>query len=235
MTKEAFITETFTLAENVKLEMVVIPSYSGKLKDVSEQTMAEIRQEFMMGIYPVTQEQYEAVMECNPSNFNGAKLPVETVTWDEAKEFCEKLNQRIQLPPGRKFNLPTQFQWDYVARSRGTVPFRNEAEFGKFAWFKKNSRKTTHNVGQKAVSPYGLYDLYGNVHEWCDNEWENVGKPGYPTPPAGNAMRVALGGTWDSDADTCVQAVYLSGVPETRENRIGFRVVIVPVEYSTIS
>lgn len=235
MEKEEIRTETFTLEENVKLEMVVIPGYSGKPKGVSDLTLAEIRQDFLIGKYPVTQAQYEAVMGCNPSTFKGPKRPIETVTWDEAKEFCEKLNQRVQLPPGRKFKLPTQFQWDYVAQARGTVPFEDEAEFGKFAWFNTNAGKETHDVGQKAANPFGLYDLYGNVHEWCDNEWENAGKPGYPTPPAGNTMRVAPGGDWDSDADTCVKGVYLSGHPETRKSIIGFRVVIVPVEYSPIS
>lgn len=229
MGKEEFITVNFKLAENVQLEMVEIPGYQGELENVSDEKMAEIRQEFMLGKYPVTQEQYEAVMGCNPSVFKGAKRPVENVTWAEAKEFCEKLNEQISLPPGRKFNLPTQFQWDYVAKSRGTVP---EEAFGEFAWFKMNADGETHEVGQKKPSPFGLYDLYGNVHEWCDAEWENVGKPGCPTPPKGNAMRVAPGGDWESDADTCVNAVYLSGVPGTRKSIIGFRVAIVPGEYT---
>ena len=85
---------------------------------------------------------------------------------------------------------------------------------------------------QKKPNPFGLYDLYGNVHEWCDAEWENAGKPGYPMPPKGNAMRVAPGGDWKNDADTCVKGVYLSGVPETRKSIIGFRVAIVPGEYT---
>ena len=225
-----FDTVNFTLADNVKLEMVNIPAYEGTLDGVPDEKMAEIRQDFMMGKYPVTQEQYEAVMGCNPSEFKGAKRPVENVTWDEAKEFCEKLNERIPLTLGRKFSLPTQFQWDYVARSRGTVPFEDEDEFGKFAWFGKNAEGETHEVGLKQPSPFGLYDLYGNVHEWCDAEWENAGKPGFPTPPKGNAMRVAPGGDWESDADTCVKGVYLSGVPETRKSIIGFRVAVVPVE-----
>jgi hypothetical protein len=212
--------------------MVKIPGYQGELEDVPEEKMAEIRQEFMLGKYPVTQEQFEAVMGFNPSEFKGAKRPVENVTWDEAKEFCKKLNERIPLTLGRKFSLPTQFQWDYVARSRGTVPYEDEEKFGEFAWFGNNAEGETHEVGLKKSNPFGLYDLYGNVHEWCDAEWENVGKPGCPTPPQGNAMRVAPGGDWQNDADICVNGVYLSGVPETRENTIGFRVAVVPVEYT---
>ena len=234
MDKEDFGTVSFTLAENVQLEMVKIPGLQFKveLENVPEEKMAEIRQDFMLGKYPVTQEQYEAVMGNNPSEFKGAKRPVENVTWDEAKAFCAKLNERIPLTRGRKFSLPTQFQWDYVAMSRGTVPFEDEEKFGEFAWFGKNAEGETHEVGLKKPNPFGLYDLFGNVHEWCDAEWENAGKPGCPTPPKGNAMRVAPGGDWQTDADTCVKGVYLSGVPETRESIIGFRVAIVPGEYT---
>ena len=232
MDKEDFGTVSFTLAENVQLEMVEIPGYQGKLENVPDEKLAEIRQKFMMGKYPVTQEQFEAVMGFNPSVFKGAKRPVENVTWEEAKVFCGMLNKRILLTNGRRFSLPTQFQWDYVAQSRGTVPFEDEDKFGKFAWFGKNAGGETHEVGLKKPSPFGLYDLYGNVHEWCDAEWENAGKPGCPTAPNGNAMRVAPGGDWESDADTCVNGVYLSGVPETRESIIGFRVAIVPSEYT---
>ena len=231
MDKEDFSTVNFPLTENVQLEMVEIPGYLGELENVPDEKMAEIRQEFMLGKYPVTQEQFEAVMGFNPSEFKGAKRPVENVTWDEAKEFCEKLNKRFRLTRDRKFSLPTQFQWNYVAQSRGTVPFEDEDEFGEFAWFGKNADGETHEVGLKKPSPFGLYDMYGNVHEWCDGEWENAGKPGCPTPPKGNAMRVAPGGDWESDADTCVKGVYLSGVPETRKSIIGFRVAIVPDEY----
>ena len=232
MVKENFETVSFTLAENVQLEMVNIPKYQGTLKDVPDEKLAEIKQDFMLGKYPVTQEQFEAVMGFNPSVFKGARRPVENVTWEEAKAFCEKLNERIFLLHDRKFNLPTQLQWNYVAQSRGTVPFEDEEEFGEFAWFGKNAEGETHEVGQKKPSPFGLYDLYGNVHEWCDAEWENVGKPGCPTPPKGNAMRVAPGGDWESEADTCVKGVYLSGVPETRKSIIGFRVAVVPGEYT---
>ena len=232
MENEEINTLNIKLAENVQLEMVDIPGYEGELEGVADEKLAEIRQDFKMGKYPVTQEQFEAVMGYNPSEFKGAKRPVENVTWDEAKEFCEKLNERIWLTQGRKFSLPTQFQWNYVAQSRGTIPFEDEEKFGKFAWFEKNSNGETHEVGQKMPNPFGLYDLYGNVCEWCDAEWENAGKPGCPTPSKGNAMRVAPGGDWNGDADTCVKGVFLSGVPETKESTIGFRVAIVPGEYS---
>ena len=232
MDKEDFVTVSYTLAENIKLEMVGIPGYQGKLEDVPNEKLAEIRQNFMLGRYPVTQEQFEAVMGFNPSVFESPKRPVENVTWEEAQEFCEKLNKRIWLSRNRKFRLPTQFQWDYVAKSRGTVPFEDEDEFGKFAWFGKNAQGETHDVGQKKPNPFGLYDLYGNVHEWCDGEWENTDKPDYPKSPKGNAMRVASGGDWKSDADTCAKGVYLSGVPETRKSIIGFRVAIVSGEYT---
>ena len=106
MAKNEFKTVNFTLAENVQLEMVEIPGYPGELENVPEEKMAEIRKEFMLGKYPVTQEQFEAVMGFNPSEFKGAKRPVENVTWDEAKEFCAKLNKRIPLTLGRKFSLP---------------------------------------------------------------------------------------------------------------------------------
>ena len=155
MCKEEYSTINFPIAENVQLEMVIILGYKGELKNTTDEKMAEIRQDFMLGKYPVTQEQFEAVMGFNPSVFKGAKRPVENVTWDEAKEFCEKLNKRILLLYDRKFNLPTQFQWNYVAHSRGTVPFEDEDEFGKFAWFEKNAGGETHEVGRRSRTRSG--------------------------------------------------------------------------------
>ena len=226
MENEDFNTISYPLNDKVQLEMVEIPAYKDWV-DVPEEKAAEIRRDFMMGKYPVTQEQYEAVMGENPSQFKGAKRPVENVSWEEAQAFCERLNELGICDAGERFCLPTHFQMEYVMQSRGTLPFEEEA-FGEYAWYVKNANGETHDVGLKAPNSFGLYDFHGNVQEWCDGEWEKAGMPGYPKPPMGNAMRFALGGSWQSEAHACITGGVVSGMPGTRTDTIGFRVALRP-------
>jgi formylglycine-generating enzyme required for sulfatase activity len=189
---------------------------------------------FNLGKYEVTQEQWLAVMGGkNPSNFQGDKLPVEQVSWTEAREFCQRLTAKTGVP----FDLPTVAQWEYAARAGwpGEYGFNGDAkQLGLYAWYDENSDTKTHLVGQKQPNRWGLYDMHGNVSEWCRdwydaNDYAAQQKQGTmvnPTGPARGDYRHLRGGSW-ADNRVFVQAVVGGiSVPGDRDDRLGFRVVV---------
>jgi formylglycine-generating enzyme required for sulfatase activity len=168
---------------------------------------------FYMDVYEVTQAQYERVMGTNPSSFKGcADCPVETVTWNGANNYCSKIGKR----------LPTEAQWEYAARG-GTTGSR----YGSVAWYSSNSGNKTHPVGQKQPNAFGLYDMLGNVWEWCqdwyDEKWYSRMPERNPVNSQNNSYRVLRGGCWDDDPWR-VRASFRGGVvPGGRGNISGFR------------
>ena len=162
-----------------------------------------ITKPFYLGKYLVTQEQWEAVMGNNPSHFKGPKNPVEQVSWDDCQQFLEQA-QREGRPRGGKFQLPTEAQWEYACRAGSTTRYcfgDDESELGEYAWYDANSGSKTHPVGEKKPNAWGLYDMHGNVWEWCQDWYDG----GYyansptddPTGPATGSDRVFRGGGWD--------------------------------------
>ncbi|MBI2930134.1 MAG: formylglycine-generating enzyme family protein, partial [Planctomycetes bacterium] len=159
--------------------------------------------DYWMQTTETTQGQWEAVMGKNPSNFKGADLPVENVSWDDCQEFLKKLNEKVkdQLK-GKSTRLPTEAEWEYACRagSKGEWGFGDdEKELGEYAWYAKNSDDKTHAVGQKKANAWGLYDMHGNVWEWCE-DWYGEKYPSEavtdPTGPAKGNARCLRGGCW---------------------------------------
>jgi len=174
-------------------------------------------QEYYLGKYPVTQQQWEAVMGDNPSHFKGGTLPVETVSWDDAQLFIQKLNQ---LSGKKNYRLPTEEEWEYACRAGTTTEYYfgdDESQLGEYAWYDGNSGQTTHPVGQKKPNGWGLYDMAGNVWEWTDSWYDSS-----------RSRRVLRGGGWDGGAACCRSASRDSYAPGDRSSFVGFRLVFVP-------
>jgi len=203
-------------------------------RDNDEQPhQVRITKAFHLGVHEVTQEQYERVMAVNPSHFKGPQHPVGTVSWDHAMEFCDKLSALPdEKAADRSYCLPTEAEWEYACRAGSTTPYSfgdNATDLGNHAWFKENSSATTHPVGEKHPNAWGLYDMHGNVLEWCA-DWfgEYTQSPvDDPAGPSAGTDRVTRGGSWDFAAPLCRAADRDRRPPAVRNLGLGFRVVAV--------
>jgi formylglycine-generating enzyme required for sulfatase activity len=157
---------------------------------------------FWIGKYAVTQGQWQKVMGNNPSGFKkGDNYPVETVSWNDAKEFIGKLNGMS----GQTFRLPTEAEWEYAARSGGKAEkFAGGSDIDAVAWYSANSGKSTHPVGTKAPNGLGIYDMSGNVWQWCEDVYAEDAYTKHqrnnPVFTVGGPYRVLRGGSWSRDA-----------------------------------
>ena len=217
--KTRMVTKTRTVAASSSGNEITLfefcPIHAGTFK--MESNEVRIDQDFYLGKYQVTQQQWEAVMGNNPSNFKGGSLPVETVSWDDAQIFIQKLNQ---LSGKKNYRLPTEGEWEYACRAGSTSDYYfgdNESQLGEYAWYDGNSGATTHPVGQKKPNEWGLYDMAGNVWEWTDSWYDSS-----------HSSRVIRGGSWYYFAGRCRSDCRRRGAPGGRVNFIGFRLVFVP-------
>jgi len=222
-------------------------------RDPDEQPMTLIRftYGFWMSKYETTQREYESVMGANPSMFRGdPDRPVENVTWRDALAYCQRLTQREhlagRLPQGHVYRLPTEFEWEYACRAGTTTLF----SFGfdrctrwldyvdtlcEYAWTSHNSGGQTHPVGTRKPNPWGLFDMHGNVWEWCLNPFV-LYPGGHLTVTVGEAtndlpFQCIRGGAWHIDAQGCRTADrqnWFSDKPVTPYGSFGFRVVLAP-------
>jgi formylglycine-generating enzyme required for sulfatase activity len=193
---------------------------------------------FWLGKTPVTQAQFQSLMGYNPSNFRNPDNPVEQVSWNEAMEFCRRLTASEQargdLPDGYAYTLPTEAQWEYACRSGTTTPFytgATEADLARAGWYAGNSDGHTHPVGLKQPNTLGLYDMLGNVWQWCrDWFWPYTGgKLSDPSGDSFGALRSLRGGSWFSSAASCTAGRRDSNAPDFRYFNLGFRVGLCPV------
>ena len=182
--------------------------------------------DYAIGETEVTQELWEAVMGTNPSNFKGNKKPVECVSWDDCQTFITKLNQLT----GGKFRLPTEAEWEFAARggteSKGYT-YSGSNDIGDVAWYGLNSDYTTHDVATKAPNELGIYDMSGNVWEWCQDWYSSTyyssSPANNPTGPSTGSYRVPRGGGWKYAAAYCRSSGRCSSAPVNSIINIGFR------------
>ncbi len=175
---------------------------------------------FWMMETEVTQKQWSAVMPTNPSKFVNDDQPVESISWDDCQLFCKKCAEL-----GLSLQLPTEAQWEYACRAGCT-----EAHFGsvdEISWHSSNSRKTTHPVGSMEPNAWGIYDMHGNVWEWCADWFENYpdGNVTDPVGPDSGFDRVKRGGSWFNDASRSRAAYRSHSIPSSKDSIIGFRCV----------
>jgi formylglycine-generating enzyme required for sulfatase activity len=202
-------------------------------EDEGPQTQVTLTREFFLGATDVTQGQYEAVMGANPSDFKsvGKDAPVEQVSWDQAMAFCVKLTERERtagrLPAGYTFTLPTEAQWEYACRAGTTEAYAGEP--ADMAWYDNNSGGTTHPVATKQPNAWGLYDMSGNVYQWCLDWYAKY--PGGSVKdwsgPATGTAHVLRGGSWYYGETYC-RSAYRDYDPGFIGNILGFRVALVP-------
>jgi formylglycine-generating enzyme required for sulfatase activity len=190
----------------------------------------------------VTQGEYLSVVGNNPSWFSGdTDRPVEMVSWFDTTNYCAALTQRERaagrIPTNCVCRLPTEAEWEYACR--GWTSDRrfsygddlNYTSLPDYAWYVDNSGNTTHPVGQKLPNPWGLYDMYGNVYEWCQDWWSDSLPGGIAVDPQGPAIgsdRVIRGRDWNSSAASCRSAFRSGDDPHEGNDDIGFRVVLAP-------
>ena len=182
----------------------------------------------------VTQLQWTQVMGANPSKFKeaGPNAPVETVSWNECQEFFKKLNELTRIRTTGMLRLPTEAEWEYAARAGTRTAYYfgdDSATLGDYAWFAGNSDMKSHPVAQKKPNAWGLFDMHGNVWEWCAN-WFGPYSHEYETDPQGPKSgpgRVGRGGGWDDFAGDLRAAYRSFGRPEDfKASPLGFRPVI---------
>ena len=184
---------------------------------------------YYIGETEVTQALWQAVMGNNPSHFKGDNLPVECVRWDGCQDFITELNALT----GRTFRLPTEAEWEYAARGGQKsrhFKYSGGNNIDRVAWYGGNSGIKTHPVGVLRPNELGLYDMSGNVWEWCQDWYGDYSSSAQtnPTGPEEGDYRVIRGGSYDCNARGCRVSYRYDGSPDDRDYRIGFRLVLVP-------
>jgi formylglycine-generating enzyme required for sulfatase activity len=253
-----------TVTNSIGMRFVKIPSGEflmgsvaddpGALEDEQPQHKVRITRPFLLGMYEVTQGEFEAVLHANPSSFqksgllqdpaetiDQSRLPVDNVTWNRAVEFCRELSETAaEKEAGRVYRLPTEAEWEYACRAGTTTPFHygdalssTQANFNGAYPFGKADKgpflNRTQIIGSYAPNAFGLYDMHGNLFEWCadrfDRDYYRRSPENDPRGPESGSYRVIRGGDWYSDARDCRSAFRYADVPEGRFYALGFRVV----------
>lgn len=225
---------TITLSEDNVIRLVKIPAGTfkmGSAEGAGEEDELPVREvtltkDFYMGRCEINQQEWESVMGNNPSMFKGDKLPVETVSWEDCMEFCRILSERT----GLDVSLPTEAQWEYACRAGSDTRWffgDSEEQFGRYA--NANTEEKTYEGTRFEPNSYGLFDMYGNVMEWCLDYYGGAYPENDATDPKGCAAgdaRVSRGGGWGMSADECRSAYRNACGEKEKSDGIGFRIVV---------
>ena len=227
------ITPTITV-NGVSFTMIAVEGGTFKMGATSEQGSDADNDEkpvhnvtlsdYYIGETEVTQELWQAVMGTNPSNSKGNKKPVEQVSWNDCQEFITKLNNLT----GKNFRLPTEAEWEYAARggnkSKG-YKYSGSNTILNVAWYISNSGSQTHDVKTKQANELGIYDMSGNVWEWCQDWYGSYSSSSQinPTGPAFGSDRVNRGGSWGNYAKYCRVSYRSTYYPDFRDDSLGLR------------
>jgi formylglycine-generating enzyme required for sulfatase activity len=186
--------------------------------------------DFSIGKYEVTQAQWRAVMGNNPSEFKGCDAcPVETVTWKDAMKYVKKLSKKS----GNNYRLPTEAEWEYAASGGNLIrgySYSGNDNISAVSWYLENSNSKTHSVGEKQANELKIFDMTGNVREWC-NDWYAAypaASEVNPFGPFSGRCRVIRGGGWNSGTQYCRTPSRFLNSPEYCNSDLGFRLVLVP-------
>jgi formylglycine-generating enzyme required for sulfatase activity len=212
------------------------PEIEKERTDKEDLHEVEITKGFWLGKYEVTQEEYAKVMDSNPSFFQGQRLPVENVSWDDAKEFCRKLSETEKM----EYRLPTEAEWEYACRAGTEGPFSTgenltteQANYNGDLPYAGNptglNRGKTVEVGSFAGNAFGLHDMHGNLSEWCEDSfsaYERKQPVRDPKGRPGGVQRVIRGGSWLHSATFCRSAKRDSDAPIGWSKLLGFRVAL---------
>ena len=234
--KKQASSQTIT-ANGISFKMILVEGGTFTMGATSEQgTDAESDEKpahsvtlssYYIGETEVTQELWQAVMGSNPSKFKGSKRPVERVSWDDCMTFIRKLNSLT----GKNFRLPTEAEWEYAARGGNKskrCKYSGSNTLGDVAWYKDNSGGETHSVKTKTPNEQGIYDMSGNVSEWCQDRkgsYESSSQTN-PTGPSSGSYRVCRGGGWSSGAEGCRVSNRGNGLPTLTGSYLGLRLVL---------
>ncbi len=237
------------ITNSIGIKLVLIPKGTFTMGSPMEEEGAHhderqhqvtISKEYYLGVTEVTQGQYEKVMGINPSYFqkrvlrnsDSSMYPVEQVSWKDAVEFCKRLTELPEeKQAGRIYRLPTEAEWEYACRAGSETAYSfgaSSPSLGDYAWFVENSISQTNPVGVKKPNSMGLYDMHGNVWEWCSDwlgEYPN-GVVSDPNGPKDGSLRVNRGGSWFDEAALCRSANRSGFEPSLRFDLFGFRVAL---------
>jgi formylglycine-generating enzyme required for sulfatase activity len=228
------------------IEMVLIPAGEFLMGDEAgeedERPAHRVRLgAFYMDRREVTQRSFQAVLGTSPSRFKGPDNPVERVGWLAAARYCNERSRKEGLPPcydlqrqesdfrAGGYRLPTEAEWEYACRAGTTGPYSfpgGEAALGEYAWFRPSAGGSTHPVGLKKPNPWGLYDMHGNVAEWCNDYYVPTAYASSagldPRGPSGGDYRVLRGGSWRTGAEVCRSAARVGETPGAGDVCLGY-------------
>jgi len=220
------VTIRLVLIPEGQFQMGSAPTEIGRDSDEGPVYNVRIDQPFYMSVYEVTQEQYEKVLGMNPSKFTGPKYPVHMASWNDAQIFCQSLSSLV----GERFRLPTEAEWEYACRAGTVTPFYWGYGYdGRYAWSLDNSRGALHEVGTRLPNAWGLYDMSGNLWEWCEDSYDE-----YPSTSdelmipekSSDKDRILRGGSWNTKPVFSRSANRSRNMPHVRMDYNGFRVVL---------